>query len=164
MSHTGLVLFNAISFMLYPSRIAQSLTWCLITLWISGWPTHRQKSVSLCRSCTMPARNIVKGKQWAWKRRGKWEKCNKIHCTPRSDLVPMSPPLPLDLELCRHNWRVNLLSDNQSSLTVSPNSPEVIYYSHSSLWYSGHQCSFAVPLFAIQMPVPWTSPSTAAKL
>lgn len=113
------------------SRIAQSLTWCLTTQWTIGWPAHQQRSVSLSRSCTMPARSIGRGKQGVWERQGSWAKWaarrKKVSMpTTKSDLVPVTPQLALHPELCRSDGRAIFLSDRPSSSTVSQNSQEVL--------------------------------------
>lgn len=113
------------------SRTALSLTWCLIILWTSGWPAHQQRSVSLSKFCTMPARPTGREKPGLWTRLGSWS--SRAHrenlvmvLTMILELVPLTPQHTLHPEPCRPDGRATFLPDRQSSSTVSPNSQEVI--------------------------------------
>lgn len=119
-------------FVLYcSSRTALSSTWCLTMLWTSGWPAHQQRSVSLSRSCIMPAKPIGRGKQGVWERQGsraRWDaKGNRVSMlTKNLELVQVTPHQALHQKPCGPGGRVMSPPERQSSSTASPNSQEVV--------------------------------------
>lgn len=119
-------------FVLYcSSRTALSSTWCLTMLWTSGWPAHQQRSVSLSRSCIMPAKPIGRGKQGVWERQGsraRWDaKGNQVSMlTKNLELVQVTPHQALRQKPCGPGGRVMSPPERQSSSTASPNSQEVV--------------------------------------
>lgn len=131
-------------------RTAQSLIWSLTVLWTSGWPAHQQRSVSLSRFCTMPARPTGRVKQRVWARQeslAKWAArgVKQVRVLPtRSELVPVTPHMILHPEPCRPDGKAMFLPDKQSSSTASPNSLEVVSHNHGPLYLS---MSIFFPLF-----------------